>query len=328
MIWTRKELKTWAKEALQRNYWKIVLVSFLSLLFCGGLSAGTGWSKGAASDSDTEISAENTDMTDEIAAADTADSTDVADIMEEQDDSVLIGVQKTDAADMTDESQYPVIVPEKARMVAVVLFILIALVALVFLYILQVLLIFPFHVGICRFMIKSIDDRANVKEIAYGFDHSYKNVIKTMFHYDIRIALWYLLFIIPGIYKQYQYRLVPYILAERPDMPYREVLQRSAALMNGHKWKAFLLDLSFIPWHILGIITCFIVEIFYAAPYQALTSAALYRRLSGPEALPQGTSRGIPVTVLPNAELSRTLQQIQSPGLNYCKTLTDIPSDT
>ena len=157
-MWTRKELKIWAKEALQRNYWKIVLVSFLSLLFCGGLSAGTGWSKGAASDSDTEISAENTDMTDEIAAADTADSTDVADIMEEQDDSVLIGVQKTDAADMTDESQYPVIVPEKARMVAVVLFILIALVALVFLYILQVLLIFPFHVGICRFMIKSIDD--------------------------------------------------------------------------------------------------------------------------------------------------------------------------
>ena len=234
-MWTRKELKIWAKEALQRNYWKIVLVSFLSLLFCGGLSAGTGWSKGAASDSDTEISAENTDMTDEIAAADTADSTDVADIL-------------------------------------------------------QVLLIFPFHVGICRFMIKSIDDRANVKEIAYGFDHSYKNVIKTMFHYDIRIALWYLLFIIPGIYKQYQYRLVPYILAERPDMPYREVLQRSAALMNGHKWKAFLLDLSFIPWHILGIITCFIVEIFYAAPYQALTSAALYRRLSGPEALPQGTS--------------------------------------
>ena len=49
-MWTRKELKTWAKEALQRNYWKIVLVSFLSLLFCGGLSAGTGWSKGAASD--------------------------------------------------------------------------------------------------------------------------------------------------------------------------------------------------------------------------------------------------------------------------------------
>lgn len=289
-MWTRKELKAWAKEALQRNYWKIVLVAFLSLLFCGGLSAGTGWSKGAASDEHgTEIAAEDTDITDEAAAAGTADGTDAADVMEEQDDSVLIGVQETDDADAMEDSQYSVIVPEKARMVGVVLFILIALVALVFLYVLQVLLVFPFHVGVCRFMTKSVDDRANVKEIAYGFDHSYKNVIKTMFHYDIRVALWYLLFIIPGIYKQYQYRMVPYILAEHPDMPCREVLQRSASLMSGHKWKAFLLDLSFIPWHILGLITCGIVEIFYTAPYQALTSAALYRRLSGPEYAPQET---------------------------------------
>ncbi len=287
-MWTRKELKAWAKEALQRNYWKIVLVAFLSLLFCGGLSAGTGWSKGAASDDPgTEIAAEDTDITDEAAATGTADGTDAADVMEEQDDSVLIGVQETDDADDMEDSQYSVIVPEKARMVGVVLFILIALVAFVFLYVLQVLLVFPFHVGVCRFMTKSVDDRANVKEIAYGFDHSYKNVIKTMFHYDIRVALWYLLFIIPGIYKQYQYRMVPYILAEHPDMPYREVLQRSAALMCGHKWRALLLDLSFIPWHILGLITCGIVEIFYTVPYQALTSAALYRRLSGPEYAPQ-----------------------------------------
>ena len=47
-----------------------------------------------------------------------------------------------------------------------------------------------------------------------------------MFHYDIRIFLWSLLFIIPGFYKQYQYRMVPYILAETPDMDYKEVLQK------------------------------------------------------------------------------------------------------
>lgn len=253
-MWTRKELKAWAKEALQRNYWRIVLVSFLSLLFCSGLGAGSSWGRGSASDPDTEIAAVDTDIADETATA----------------------------------SQTTLIVQEKARMVGIVLFILIVLVIFVFLYILQVLLIFPFQVGVCRFMTKSIDDRANVKEITYGFDHSWKNVIKTMFHYDIRVTLWYLLFIIPGIYKQYQYRLVPYILAEHPDMPYRKVLQRSSSLMNGHKWKAFLLDLSFIPWHILGLITCGIVEVFYTAPYQDLTSAALYRRLSTPEYAPQG----------------------------------------
>lgn len=286
-MWTRKELKAWAKEALQRNYWKIVLVAFLSLLFCGGFGAGSGWSGGAGSDSDTEISVEDTDITDEITAVDTADGIDDADVMGEQGDPILTGVEETDTADTANETQHSVTVREKAQMVGVVLFILIALVIFVFLYVLQVLLVFPFHVGVCRFMTKSVDDRANVKEIAYGFDHSYKNVIKTMFHYDIRVALWYLLFIIPGIYKQYQYRLVPYILAEHPDMPYREVLKRSSTLMCGHKWKAFLLDLSFIPWHILGLITCGIVEIFYTAPYQALTSAALYRRLSGPEYAPQ-----------------------------------------
>lgn len=289
-MWTRKELKVWAKEALQRNYWKIVLVAFLSLLFCGGFGAGSGWSGGAGSDDpDTEITVEDTDITDEIAAVDTADGIDAADVMGEQGDPILTGVEETDTADTANETQHSVTVREKAQMVGVVLFILIALAIFVFLYVLQVLLVFPFHVGVCRFMEKSIDDRANVKEITYGFDHSYKNVIKTMFHCDIRVTLWYLLFIIPGIYKQYQYRLVPYILAEHPDMPWREVLQRSAALMYGHKWKALLLDLSFIPWHILGLITCGIVEIFYTAPYQELTSAALYRRLSGPELPPQGT---------------------------------------
>lgn len=44
MTWTRKECKTWAKEALSRNYWKIVLVSFLALAFCGAFSGrGFGW---------------------------------------------------------------------------------------------------------------------------------------------------------------------------------------------------------------------------------------------------------------------------------------------
>ena len=102
-----------------------------------------------------------------------------------------------------------------------------------------------------------------------------------MFHYDLRVFLWSLLFIIPGFYKEYQYRLVPYILAEQPDMNYKEALQKSAALMNGHKWKAFVLDLSFIPWHIFGLITCGMGTIFYVTPYHSLTQAALYRKLSG-----------------------------------------------
>ena len=50
MMWTRKELKERAKEALKRNYWKIVLVSLIAILIGGGLgsAAGSGHGNGSA----------------------------------------------------------------------------------------------------------------------------------------------------------------------------------------------------------------------------------------------------------------------------------------
>ena len=256
MNWKRVELKEQAKEALHRNYWRIVLVSFLSLVFCYGFFGGRSSNSHPVQNISTKI-----------AVAETEDA-----------------IQETEVStEKTDTPENPVnTVSKGARIVGMTIFILISIAVLVFLYTLQVLLIFPFRVGVSRFMIKSIDDTAKVREIVYGFDHSYKNVIKTMFHYDIRILLWTLLFIIPGFYKQYQYRMVPYILAEQPDMNYREVLQKSADMMDGHKWKTFLLDLSFILWHICGLMTCGILEIFYVIPWQDLTLAALYRKLSTP----------------------------------------------
>lgn len=271
MTWTRKECKTWAKEALNRNYWKIVLVSFLALVFCGGYP-GTGFRGATAASGDTGTQAVEV----------TVDS-------DEETAGIKVGMADTDTdADSADSAQTTILVPEKVRMVSITIFILLAMLAVVFLYILQALLVNPFRVGLGRFMLKSIDDRAKVREVAYGFDHSYKNIVKTMFHYDMRVFLWSLLFIIPGFYKEYQYRLVPYILAEHPDMNYREVLQKSRDMMNGHKWRAFVLDLSFILWHIFGLITCGIGEIFYVSPYHNLTLAALYRKLSW-----EGDSYGI-----------------------------------
>ena len=49
--------------------------------------------------------------------------------------------------------------------------------------------------------------------------------------------------------------------------------------MSGNKWKAFVLDWSFIGWHILGILTLGIAEIFYVAPYVDMTFAELYHEL-------------------------------------------------
>ena len=59
----------------------------------------------------------------------------------------------------------------------------------------------------------------------------------------------------------------------------KEAFAKSKEMMQGNKWNAFVLDLSFIGWHILGVCTLGIVEIFYAAPYNFITDAELYHAL-------------------------------------------------
>ena len=258
MMWTRKELKERAKEALKRNYWKIVLVSLIGMLIGGGLgssgiSGGGSDIRDMASDNVKEHFTEH-----------------------ENDDVDWEGAEA-----VLDDIQMD-IRPQDIVAVAftVIVVLIVAAIVLAIGIALDVLLLNPVQVGINRFMVKSLDDTARIAEVGYTFDHNYKNGVKVMFFKDLYVVLWSLLFIVPGIYKAYQYRMVPYILGENPDMTYQEVLQRSKDMMDGQKWDAFVLDLSFILWHMLGGITCGLAEIFYVAPYVNLTDAALHSRLS------------------------------------------------
>ena len=241
-MWTRKELKTKAKEALKRNYWKVVLVSVLVILLSGGFSYGFSGGSGGSSPQE-EISA-----------------------MQEMTTS--------SATEALSSADLIIIV-----IVAIVIFTVVFCIVFAIAYAIAAFLYNPVLVGVNRFMLKSVDDKAEVKEIAYAFDHSYMNVVKTMFFKDLYVFLWTLLFVIPGVYKKYQYRMVPYIMAEHPEMNYKEALELSKNMMDGEKWHAFVLDLSFVLWHVLGIITCGILEAFYIAPYQNLTNAELYRTI-------------------------------------------------
>ena len=85
---------------------------------------------------------------------------------------------------------------------------------------------------------------------------------------------------IPGIVKAYEYRMAPYILAEHPELSYREVLRMSSNMMDGQKMNAYILDVSFIGWHILSAITGGIVGVFWTNPYVYATDAELYLTLS------------------------------------------------
>lgn len=107
----------------------------------------------------------------------------------------------------------------------------------------------------------------------------YMNVVKVMFLRKLKIFLWSLLFIVPGIIKSYEYRMVPYLLAENPMMTSEEAHELSSKMMDGEKMNAWILDLSFIGWYLLTIFTCGLLAIFYVSPYTSMTNAHLFYAL-------------------------------------------------
>ena len=137
----------------------------------------------------------------------------------------------------------------------------------------------PLEVGCYNFFKKNIEnppaDLGTVKEGFSGFWH----IFCTLFLRDLFNALWFCLCIIPGLVKMYSYRMVPYIIKDNPELSATEVITRSREMMNGNKWRAFLLDLSFIGWILLCVITLGIAAFFWVGPYMSSTDAALYLEL-------------------------------------------------
>lgn len=106
----------------------------------------------------------------------------------------------------------------------------------------------------------------------------YKRIFITMLLVGIYEFLWSLLLLIPGIVKSYSYSMTYYILADEPEMKYDAAIEKSMRLMKGHKFDLFMLDLSFIGWAILCLLTLGIGVIFLA-PYVETAHAKFYEDL-------------------------------------------------
>ena len=87
--------------------------------------------------------------------------------------------------------------------------------------------------------------------------------------------LWSLTIV--GIFvKHFSYMLVPYIIAENPDMKANEAITLSRKMMKGYKWRAFLYGLSFIGWTVIGMATLGVVGVLFVNPYKAAFYAEFY----------------------------------------------------
>lgn len=89
------------------------------------------------------------------------------------------------------------------------------------------------------------------------------------------IFLWSLLFVIPGIVKAYSYSMMFYVLAENPKIGPMKAMDISKILTQGHKSDLFMMDLSFIGWAFLSMLTCGI-GLIWLVPYMTMTETYAY----------------------------------------------------
>ena len=146
--------------------------------------------------------------------------------------------------------------------------------------ILYIFILNAISVSECRFFMLNTEGRADIGAMADPVKSGYfGNVLLTMFVQTIFVSLWSFLLIVPGIMKFYEYRMIPYLLAEYPDMERSEAFRISKEMMTGQKWNLFVLDMSFLGWHVLGACTCGLLNVLYVSPYYQATVAEVYRSL-------------------------------------------------
>ena len=115
-------------------------------------------------------------------------------------------------------------------------------------------------------------------ELFDGFKSDFFDNIALCFLMGLFTFLWSLLLVIPGIIKGYAYSMAYYVKRDNPTLSSTEAITKSRNLMNGHKWRLFCLEFSFIGWDLLSILTLGILQL-WLAPYKAFARAEFYRDL-------------------------------------------------
>ncbi len=245
-MWTRARLKTEAKRILSINYWLPLAVTLVAGIF--GANGGGGSS----------------------AAGSNAGSS-------------AVQYYKSGADSINDFGAYYVEqfkgLFDNALAVATVVTVVIVTLVIGFAvgFAVRAFLSCPVEVGENRFFMENRSFPSRFARLFWAFGNgNYMNTVKTMFMRELKIFLWSLLFVIPGIIKSYEYTMVPYILAENPQISTARAFELSKKMTDGEKWNIFVLDLSFIGWYLLGTLCCGIGVIF-VNPYLHATHAELYQ---------------------------------------------------
>lgn len=273
----RKKLKYEAHKNLKATYAKSILLMFIfSLIMNGGYSFGTGF------DSRNDVQSSNNTFSA------------ISKIIKEE--SIKNNV------DIDDSSEYrgvlaPLINKITADKSAIVSFInsfkllyyshdikagMLSLFAATVMFLIYIFIKLVLDIGKIRYFLESRRYR-DTKIDRLLFPYRTKRVVHLsliIFLKNLYQTLWDLT-IIGGFIKNYEYMMIPYILAENPSINRKEAFRLSKEMMRGYKWEAFKLDLSLIGWFILSILTFGMSDIFYTDCYRQYIFAEMYMSIRG-----------------------------------------------
>lgn len=289
-MWKRKDLKNKAKTTIKKNYWTAVVICFLVTILTGefGNSITGIWQSGDSILPNYALTENSFLMKDKVDEAKIEKSQELDGKIEKIKTTLSEGQLKVlntvnaNLNSLTKPEKYIYRIWDAIEMFYVnqnilgAVYIVAAIIAILY----AILIAEPLLVAERRFFIVAREqENTRLGEIKEVFRRkSWSNVAKVMLLKTIYNVLWFLT-IIGGFIKIYEYRMIPYLLAENPKIDKKEAFEKSKQMMKGNKWKAFVLDISFILWDILAVFTFGLLNILYVNPYKIATSTELYETL-------------------------------------------------
>ena len=142
-----------------------------------------------------------------------------------------------------------------------------------------ILLFSPLQVGAYRFLLATARGETPSLAVLKTSFQGYENLVAAHLLTELKVLLWSLLLVIPGIVASYRYAMVPWILAEDPSCSAAQALQRSKEMTDGHKLEMLGLSLSFLGWMLLSLLFTLGLGLIPLCVYQAAAFANLYLAL-------------------------------------------------
>ena len=150
----------------------------------------------------------------------------------------------------------------------------------------SLLLAGPVSFGVAAMFLKQTrtGEKMDIGDIFNGFRDDFSNTFLIGLMTFVFTFLWSLLFVIPGIVKSYSYSMAMYVKVDHPDYDWKQCIDESQRMMQGHKGELFVLDLSFLGWMIIGACCCGVGTLWVKA-YMAAAHSQFYENLRRTEVM-------------------------------------------